>query len=192
MNMRRAVESLQESPRAVNGGLGQKRSSPQPLAPTSTRNGVRPLNQGTHPDQDLEFVCDGEIPPLIPEGKYNVTFLGAEQKWLWGREKMFLHFQILDFGESQGEVLYMACNAPQKGKKGKVPTSCKYYQAWVLAAGRRPDRYDRMSTKVFRGKVFLAKVRRVNKNAQNSPRPLLLQYSIIDDLLDRLTNSEQI
>lgn len=190
--MRPAAESLQESSKVVNGGLGQNRPSPQPLAPTSTRNGDRPHNQGTHPDQDLEFVCDGEIPPLIPEGKYNVTFLGAEKKWLWGREKIFLWFQIIDFGESQGEVLYMACNAPKKSKKGKVATSNKYYQAWVLAAGRKPDRFDRMSTKIFREKVFLAKVRAVTTNAKNLPRPLLLQYSIIDDLLDRLTNSEQI
>ena len=81
----------------------------------------------------------------------------------------------------------MACNAPKKAKKGKLATSTKYYQAWVLAAGRKPDRFDRMSTKVFRGKVFLAQIRAVPTNAKNLPRTLLLQYSVIDDLLERLT-----
>jgi len=141
-------------------------------------------------DQDLEFDCDAKSPPLIPEGKYKVVLLWVEKKRLWGREIIFLWFQIVDFGECQGEELYMACSAPKKSKKGKVATSNKYYQAWVLAAGRRPDRYDRMSTKVFRGKVFLAKVRAVTTNAKNVVRPPLLQYSVIDALLERLTDSE--
>jgi len=190
--MRQGTESLQESPKVVNGGLGQNRPSPQPLTPTSNANGKKPHTPKADPDQDLEFDCDIQIPSLIPGGLFNVVFQWAEKKYLWGHEKIFLWFQIIDFGEFQGEELYMACNAPKKPKKGKVVTSQKYYQAWVLAAGRKPDRYDRMSTKVFRGKVFLAKVRAVTTNAKNLPRPLLLQYSIIDDLLDRITNSEQI
>jgi len=138
--MRPAAESLQESSKVVNGGLGQNRPSLQPLAPILTRNGDRPHKQEAHPDQDLEFDCDIQISPLIPPGEYKVAFKWAEKKYLWGRKKIFLHFQIIDFGEFQGEEMYMACNAPKKGKKGKVPTSNKYYQAWVLAAGRRPDR----------------------------------------------------
>ena len=105
--------------------------------------------------------------------------------------KVFLHFQIVDFGAFRGVELYMACNAPKKNKQGKMPISSKYYQAWVLAAGKKPDRYDRMSTRVFRGKVFLAKVRPVPTNAKNVARPPLLQNSIIDDLLERLTDSEK-
>ena len=155
------------------------------------RNGEKPKKQEGRPDQDLEFDCDTQSYPLIPEGKYEVVFLRVEKKWLWGSQKIFLHFQIVESGEFQGEELYMACNAPKKSKRGKVPTSSKYYQAWVLAAGRRPDRLDRMSTSVFRGKVFLAKVRIPPKNAKNVARLPLLQYSIIDDLLERLTDSEK-
>lgn len=190
--MRQGTDSLQETPKMVYGGLGQKRPSLQPLALTSTRNGERSHNQGAHPDQDLEFDCNIQSPSLIPAGEYEVVFKWAERKYLWGHEKIFLHFQIIGFGEYQGEVLYMACNAPKKPKKGKVAISNKYYQAWVLAAGRKPDRFDRMSTKVFRGKVFLAKVRAVTTDARNLPRPLLLQYSVIDDLLKRLTDSEKV
>lgn len=153
------------------------------MAGSSKENGKSPL--------DLEFDCAAGSPPIIPAGEYNVTFLRAEKKYLWGHEKIFLHFQIMDFGEFQGVELYMACNAPKKAKKGKLATSNKYYQAWVVAAGRRPDRYDRMSTKEFRGKVFLAKVRTVTKNSKNLPLPPLLQYSVIDDLIERLTDSQR-
>ena len=81
----------------------------------------------------------------------------------------------------------MACNIKQDGKWG---ASSKFYQAWVLAAGRKPDRFDRMSTRVFRGKVFLAQVRVVTTNVKNVARSPLLQYSVIDDLLERRTDSE--
>jgi hypothetical protein len=188
--MKPAAESLQESLKVVNGGLGQNRPGPQPLALISTKNGERPQKQEANPDQDLEFDCNVENPSLIPKGIYTVSFLRAEKEYLWGREKIFLWFQIMDFGEFQGEKLYLACNAPKKAKKGKVATSSKYYQLWVLAAGRRPDRYDRMSTKIFRGKVFRAQVRIVTTNARNLVHSPLLQYPIIDDLVERLTDSE--
>lgn len=188
MNMSQGTESLQESPKMVNGGLGQNMPSPLPGSPISNTKGRQPRKQEAHPDQDLEFACNTEKRPLIHEGKYEVVFLRAEKKWLYGGQKVFLWFQIVSQGEFHGEKLYLACNVKQDGKWGE---SSKFYQAWVLAAGRRPDRYDRMSTNVFRGKVFLAKVRSVNTNAKNLPRPPLLQYSIIDDLLDRLTDSEK-
>ncbi len=144
-----------------------------------------------HSDQDLEFDCDVNIPSLIPEGKYDVGFIRAEKTWLYGREKIFLWFQIVDLGEFLGIQLYMACNAPKKRQKGKVATSNKYYQSWVLAAGRRPVRADRMSTKVFRGKVFLVQVRTVTTNARNVARSPQLQYSIIDHVFEQLTDSKK-
>ncbi len=167
MNKRPAPKKLQESPKVSNGGLGHRTPSPQPLGPISTRNGEKPPTQPIHPDQDIEFSCAANIPPLIPEGKYEVVFLRAEKKKLWGREKVFLWFQIMSSGKWHEEQLYMACNGP---KNGKWTLSCKFYQAWVLAAGRRPERFDRMSTKVFRGKVFLAQVRDVTTNAQKVAR----------------------
>ena len=185
--MKEGTKGFQESLAVVNGGLGNSTPSPQPLHPLSKKNG-NPRNQTTH--QDVEFDCDGQAPLLIPEGKYEVVFLRAERKWLWSRERLFLWFQIVNLGEFYGMELFMACNPPQKGKKGLVPISNKFYQAWILAVGKRPDRFDRMGTKVFRGKVFLAKVRTVKKNVKGASHSLFSQYSIIDDLLDRLTDSE--
>ncbi len=190
--MRQRTESLQEVPKTVNGGLGHNRPSHQPLASLSEKKGEKPQKQKAHPDQDSEFDCDTHPPLLIPDGKYQGSFIWAEKGRLWNQEKIYLWFKIVDFGDLQGEELYMACNAPKKSKNGKAATSAKYYQSWVLAAGRKPDRYDRMSTKVFRGKVFLLKVRTVIKNAKNLPLPPLLQYSVIDDVLEKLTNSEKI
>ena len=138
---------------------------------------------------DLEFSGASDIPPLIQEGKYEVVFLYAKKKWLWGREKIFLHFQIVTPGEFHGFRLFMACNV--KANKGKWRASSKYFEAWVLAAGKRPDRFDRMSTGVFREKVFLAQIRTVTTNSRHISRLPSLRYSIIDVLLKRLTNSSK-
>ena len=187
--MKLASESLQESPKVGKDVLAQNKPSPLPLI--SKTNGAKPHKPEAHSHQDLEFDCDAQSSALIPAGTNTVGFLRAEKKWLWGCEKIFLWFQILDFGEFQGVEVYMACNAPKKGNKGRMPISHKFYQAWVLAAGRKPDRFDRMSTKVFRGKLFLAQVRTVKNNAKNVARSPLLQYSLIDELLEQLTDSEK-
>ncbi len=185
--MRQGIKGFHESVSVVNGGLGNGTPSPTHSTSLSKMNGER-NKQTTHPD--LEFDCDGESYPLIPEGKYEVVFLRAEKKWLYSGEKVFLWFQIASLGEFQGKELFMACNAPRKGKKGRVPISSKFYQSWILAVGKRPDRFDRMGTKVFRGKVFLAQVRTVKKNVQGVTHSFLSQYSKIDTLLERLTDSE--
>ena len=187
--MDRASKKNQEFPKVVNGGLDHSRPSPQPLAPISKTNGARPHKQEAHSNRDLEFACNAKIPSLITKGKYEVVFLRVEKGWLYGGMKVYLHFQIVSPGEFHGKECYMACNVKQDGKWG---ASSKFYQAWVLAAGRKPDRFDRMSTKVFRDKVFLAQVRVVTTNARNLVRSHLLQYSVIDDLLERLTDSEKI
>ncbi len=132
------------------------------------------------PDQDLEIECDVNIPALIPSGIYDAIFYKAEKKIMWGGEKIFLWFQIVTPGDYHGATLWMACNGPAKGKVG---LSSKYFAAWCLAAGRRPDRFDRLGTKIFKDKVFELKVRAVTKDTKGRPLTPALQYSIIDDLL---------
>ena len=72
--MRQGIESSQGSPKVINGGLGQNRTSPQPCTLISKRNGEGPNEPKAHSDQDLEFDCDPETRPLIPGGKYEVGF----------------------------------------------------------------------------------------------------------------------
>lgn len=134
--------------------------------------------------EDLSFECNPDIPPLVPPGEYEVGFLRAEKKWLWKREKLFLWFRIATFGEWHDTGLYMACNiAPN----GKWTTGHKFYRAWVVAEKKRkPDRFDRMSTNVFKEKLFKARIRIVEKTSKGTKRIPELQYSVIDELVERL------
>ncbi|MCA9469165.1 MAG: hypothetical protein KC643_27485 [Nitrospira sp.] len=111
----------------------------------------------------------------------------AEKRSQWKCQKLFLWFQIETPGESQGTRLFLPCNLKSDGK---ISTRTKYYRNWVIAAGRRPDRVEkkRMSTRVFEGKLFLARVGTVIKDQKNLPLPYELQYSKIEGLLKRLTD----
>lgn len=133
-------------------------------------------------DGDMEFPLNFDVPVRVPEGVYDLVFCKAEKKYMFGNgERMFLWFEIATPGDWLGTKLYMTCTVAQKGK---WRPSHKYWLTWVLAAGKRPVRGDRMSTKVFRNKIFRGKVRIVIKTAHQTPRTLEQQYSVVDELLD--------
>ena len=131
---------------------------------------------------DISFPYINDIPPAITNGDhYHLGFVRAELTRQWGRPKVFLWFQMLTPGEWYGQQFYMACNVPLKGK---WTASCKFWRAWVLAAGRRPNRTDRMSTAIFRNKVYRARIRKVLKTANQTDRTPAQQYSVVDELLE--------
>lgn len=142
-----------------------------------------------HSDRDMEFPLNSDLPARIPEGAYDLVFWRAEKKYMFGNgERMFLWFEIVTPGDWMGTKLYMTCTVAQKGK---WRPSHKYWLAWVLAAGKRPVRGDRMSTKVFRKKVFRSKVRIVTKTAHQTPRTMEQQYSVVDELLAVQTRARE-
>lgn len=132
-------------------------------------------------DDDLCFECHADLPAAIPEGNYEVSFIQAQRKFLWKREKAFLHFIVQQLGPSNGTRLFMACNIPPKGRWAM---SSKYWRMWTLASGRRPVRADRMSTAVFRNKLFIARVRTVRTSSKQLELTLEAQYSVIDELTE--------
>jgi len=135
-------------------------------------------------DQDLSFPNNADIPSAIPDGEhYEMSFLRAEQVSYRGRMKVYLWFQMLSPGEWHGKEFYMACNV---APKGRWTASSKYWQAWVLAAGKRPMRTDRMSTAVFKNTVFRVRMRKVLKTSNQTDRTPAQQYSVVDELLEVL------
>ena len=138
----------------------------------------------------MEFQFDSDIPPAIPDGEdYEVKFVGAEQSHQWNSEKVFLWFELLTPGEWVGTHFFMACNAKPDGRWGPAH---KYLQAWILANGAPPKRRDRMSTKVFRDKVFRARVRKVTQNANKTSRTPAQQYSVIAELLEQVRGAADV
>lgn len=152
-----------------------------------SRIGSLPLSLISPTEPPLEFSCEGSDYPLIPPGGYEVVFVKAVKKQHWKGHKAYLWFEIITLGEWQGVQLFLPCNLKTEGK---ISTRSKYHQNWVVAAGRKPDRNEkkRMTTRVFEGKVFLARVVTVKKDQKNLPLHPELQYSKIEGLLKRLTD----
>ena len=131
---------------------------------------------------DIELPFNNDIPPAIPDrDDYTVMFDRAEQANYRRRLKLYLWFQMITEGEWYGEKFCMCCNV---APKGKWTASYKYWMAWVLANGSRPKRTDRMSSVVFKNKVFRARMRTVRKTANQTDRTPAQQYSVVDELLE--------
>ena len=132
-------------------------------------------------EKDIEPNCQVDVPPLVPAGDYEVAFVRVEEKKLWGRSRAFLHFRVIQPGEHFGVVLFMAVTLPANGH---FSLSSKYLQQWSLAAGKRPSRRDRLTTRVFRNKVFLGRVRTVTNDHDSKEREVTWHYSVIDRLVE--------
>jgi hypothetical protein len=162
---------------------------PRRLKPVPSGGGrpAEELSVDAEEDDVDDIPCTTDRPHLIPAGDYEVGYVRAEKKaHLWGgREKLFIHFKITQPGEHLGKVLFMSVNLPVNGR---FSISSKYLQQWSLAAGKQPKRHDRLSTRVFRGKVFLAQVRTVTISAHSSgkiqKRDSASFYSVVDHLLE--------
>jgi hypothetical protein len=132
-------------------------------------------------ERDIDPSCQVDVAPLIPAGDYEVGFVRAEEKKMWGRSRAFLHFRIVETGQHFGLVLFMAVTLPANGR---FSLSSKYLQQWALAAGKRPSRLDRLTTRVFRNKIFLGRVRTVTQDHDGKEREPTWHYSVVDCLLE--------
>lgn len=130
--------------------------------------------------EDLIFTMESAPPAKIPEGLYHVSFLRAEKKTMWNTQKLLMSFVVEELGEWHGVQLFLSCPIPPKNK---FSAGSKFLRLWTLANGAKPDRYDRMSTNVFKQKIFVAKVETVTKDWKQQPIPEVAQYSKIDTLL---------
>jgi hypothetical protein len=136
-----------------------------------------PKNSAT--EQDFEFTMKDQISPRLPDGEYQVEFVRHEERTQWKAKKLLLWFKIFLGNKFQGVELFMSCQIPQK----KWGSGSKFIRAWAIATGKLPKRFDRVSTNVFRGKIFNVQVRTVTKDSAQKEIPAAAQYSIIDHLI---------
>ena len=139
-----------------------------------------PCQERSAPEVDSTFEATGPFPPLIPEGIYLVTYRGYEPRKMFEREMLMLTFEVIEAGDFRGTKLFMIANLP---RNGRWSVGSKFVQWWIVAQGKRPDRYDRLGPSVFKKKAFLAKVSTVKKNILGLPRHEAARYSKIQTLI---------
>ncbi len=127
--------------------------------------------------------------PLIPSGEYDVVFVKAHQMDIFRGKRLITYWKIQDLSsEYHGTVLILGFPFPKKGKKWGALS--KMAQCIKIATGRDPDRFDvgRISTSVFKHKLFRAQVVTVtkgndSKGRKQDERSPENHYSVIQTLL---------
>jgi hypothetical protein len=143
------------------------------------------------PDVDAYCIA-GESPPLILEGIYCVQCDECKEVYYqaYNSNKLLLRFRIIE-GQYESTELCMFINLtdPRTGKRYKEFTpNTAYYVNWVVANNENlPPRKDRMSYRIFKNKIFEAKVRTTKRRFHDGmAMPKCLNYSVIDYLIKRL------
>ena len=131
---------------------------------------------------DVDLGQVGDVPELVPDGDYQVGFFRAKRARFKNRERIFLWFRIVTTGPQYGVELYLVCPCPTNGGK-KFGLGSKLFAAATVAMGHFPRRRDRLSTRLFAGKVFLARTRTVTVDSDQKRRLPRDHYSVIDKLL---------
>ncbi len=147
------------------------------------------VHADSHQDDDIVLGEIGFVQPRVPDDVYRFGFLRWEKGRVGDRDRYFFYFKIVE-GPYFGNALFYSCPFPRNAEKNKIPKfgpSSNLIKAYVVAMGQRPPRRDRFSTKVFRGKYFLARTRTVKKGSgKDDPiRPEQDWYSVIDRLVSK-------
>lgn len=143
------------------------------------------VEQTTVDDIDI-----GERPksyPLIPEGTYDVMFVSAHYMSIFTGKRLITKWKIIEFGEYQGIELILGFQCPKSKRWGPLS---KFASCVRIAAGRDPDRFDtgRLSTAIFRKRVFCAEVTTVTRyndlvSRKMRERSAADHYSVIKNLV---------
>jgi len=152
---------------------------------------LKPVAVSLVEDVDFDLGVVAKPYALIPPGVYDVGFGGKKphSMRIFGGERLITYWLIQDLSsEYHGTELILGFEFPQEGKKWG--TLSKMAQCIRIATGRDPYRYDtgRLSTRVFKHKLFSAQVRTVTegnnpKGRKRQERSPESHYSVIETLL---------
>jgi hypothetical protein len=142
------------------------------------RNANRPhAHRQDHTSADVSLALASAPPPLLPPGIYAAVFSRAKRVEAYKRQQLVLQFQILGAEGYPVADLQMFCNLRANGS---VAPRGKFARTWELAAGRRLTRHDRMTTNIFRERVFDVSVRTVERDQAQQPLTGERVYSVVD------------
>ena len=142
----------------------------------------------TLPTKDAAGLIEGKVWPLIPSGKYSVTFLHHELGTAFNVPRVYLHFRIVMPEKYAGIVAYRAYrvrkDSNKKRKRGafKVSRNSEYVREMVNVLKLR-GRLDRISPLILRGKLLQVQIDEVTRDWKQREIPPALRYSIIRRLI---------
>ena len=138
---------------------------------------------------------DGDRPAQIKPGTYEVAYVRHEVRNLFGGRamKLVVWFRVIGFGPAFGACVpkYYNVGKPDRTVRStntfKVGFKSDFYRDYVRLLDEIPKGRARISMQGFRGKVFRAQVRFVDRDSKQQPIADCAQYSIIDRLVKDVT-----
>lgn len=127
---------------------------------------------------------------LLPPGEYTIQSRRVEVRTsrLFGRRIVVLHVEVVG-GPDDGTPLCWYAPLPSDRRRPGLAT--KFRRAWVLTAGRQPNRGEHLSAEMLVGKRYRAVVATVTTSWERdgNRRPVRLPraawYSVVSTLLER-------
>jgi hypothetical protein len=145
------------------------------------------LKLAAHP---AECLIDGDRPPLVAAGIYDLAFVHYETVRLYGgrAEKIALWWRIVSLGTVNGVVLPRYYNVktlvgkPGKGGRFRIGWKSDFVREYALLYGL-PSRLDRIAMTRFHDSVVVGRVRGVSRDYRDREIPKDLCYSVVGELL---------
>ena len=91
-------------------------------------------NVHTLPTKDGAGLIEGKAWPLIPSGRYSVTFLHHELGMAFKVPRLFLHFRIVTPGNCFGATVYRAFRVRSANVKKKKGGASEYPETATMCA----------------------------------------------------------
>jgi hypothetical protein len=136
----------------------------------------------------MEFVCDDNPHPCIPDGIYDAVCFKNDKAYYYGSLKLFLHFKIIAPAEYKGTKIFLPFNMPNNGR---LSQGSKYYKTWVMVNGwMKPSRNTEMKPRIFMKKVFKIKTCKVNPCHNGKEMPANHQYSKVKEIVEVVTGAK--
>ena len=128
-----------------------------------------------------------EKPPLVKPGIYTLAFQRYETNSMFRGKahKLYLYFKVMDIGPAFGVELVTYYNLQWiNGKKWKCGYMSNFLRDYVRLFDEVPERLDRIPMTRFKERLIRARVKTVTHGANQKPIPKLLQYSVIQELIE--------
>jgi len=133
---------------------------------------------------DVDFSISHALPQLIEPGHYHWQCNAVDVNDHFKRiRKAYLRGVIVPPSPCCGAELFMVINLSAK----RAGIKSKMLQSWIAANwGQRPQRRDRLSTRIFKGAIFMVEVVTVIPKTEDEKDVPELAYSVVKKLLERV------
>lgn len=136
-----------------------------------------------------DILIEGGALPLVPPGEYSAQYIRHETKMVFGTPKVFIWFKIVEPGQAFGKDLYRPFRVKalvgKPGRNGRIKLGRQSELFLVLCQlyEHRQMRPDRISLRDLQNVILRVKVRTVDRDYKQRPRPEMTKYSVVGDIL---------